>query len=208
MGISLYDIVRNPSWVKYDSEECEHNAATIIKNVDEEHQAVLLSIHGGLSIPDLVKAIGDISKIEDLDVTSLTVGMGALDTLTEMADDGKLDHVTFFLSSVMTSNNTNKKYGYDVKFNETLIEYKWKHIEINNHSKICLCKCANGNKYVIESSANFNKNPKMEQFRIICDSRNYDFYKSCLESIGTPETPANVKTLDFFMDDFRMELGL
>jgi hypothetical protein len=207
MGIALYQAVRNPAWVKYSRLEEDTNAREILSEVSEVTQAVVVSVHGAISIPDIVRIIAEDRGIDSLDVTSLTVGIPAMDMLSDLHDNDRLGHVRFFLSSVMTNNDTNKKYGYLDKFTKICEEHGWEHIEINNHSKICLIRCTDGAVYTIETSANFNKNPKIEQFRIIGDMETYGFYREVLDSMATEGRKANVRSLESFGDDDRMSWG-
>jgi hypothetical protein len=59
MGIALYDAARNPAWVKYSRLEEDTNAREILSEVSEVTQAVVVSMHGAISIPDMVRIIGD-----------------------------------------------------------------------------------------------------------------------------------------------------
>lgn len=47
---------------------------------------------------------------------------------------------------------------------------------VKNHSKVILLDTDKG-KYVIETSSNFNENPKIEQFSFEKSAELYEFYK-------------------------------
>lgn len=45
------------------------------------------------------------------------------------------------------------------------------------HAKVMLCDCADGDKVVIESSANCNINPRVEQACVTVSAKLFDFYR-------------------------------
>lgn len=193
----LYDLVRTPEWVSYNTVESIENVKKILAEIKPDQEAVLMSVHGGVSSPDIVRAIGELTPIKILDVSSLSVGVPAIRQMDIMHSDGLLDTANFYLSSVMKNSQTNKSQGYLEVFDTIVEDNGWYSTIINNHSKIVLCDCGSDKTYVLESSANFNKNPKMENFRISTSERLYGFYKDIFDSIKTKK-PTSCKVLECY----------
>lgn len=195
---SLYDIVRSKKWVEYSTAGSIENAKTLIRKVDADTDVVLMTVHGGISSPDIVAAFATMSPISELVISSLTVGYPAMEMLGMLNDLGKLDKVIFFLSEVMRQGNFNDNDSFKKKFVQICESKGWESNEINNHSKMILITLEDGRKFTIETSANFNKNPKMEQFRISADADLFTFYHRIFDEIRVKTTRSTIRRLDSY----------
>lgn len=67
---------------------------------------------------------------------------------------------------------------------EGLQKRKQRFICLENHAKVTLlCNYATENYIVIEGSANYTSNPRIEQYVISNDKETYDFHKSWMDEI-------------------------
>ena len=138
-----------------------------------------ISYAGGFSSCSVVIWIAAKTKIERMFVSTLRVGKKEIDAMKDLHDDGKLDSASFVLCGISKENKSlkGKDYGYTEYFEEKCAECGFEWCYAKNHSKIILLDTSEG-KFVIETSSNFNENPKVEQFCITKSDLIYDFYKS------------------------------
>ena len=138
-----------------------------------------ISYAGGFSSCSVVIWIASKAKIERMFVSTLRVGKKEIDAMKDLHESGKLDSASFVLCGISKENKSlkGKDYGYTEYFEEQCAEcgFLWSYAK--NHSKIILLDTSEG-KFVIETSSNFNENPKIEQFCITKSDLIYNFYKS------------------------------
>ena len=138
-----------------------------------------ISYAGGFSSCSVVIWIAAKAKIERMFVSTLRVGKKEIDAMKDLHESGKLDSASFVLCGISKENKSlkGKDYGYTEYFEEQCAEcgFLWSYAK--NHSKIILLDTSEG-KFVIETSSNFNENPKIEQFCITKSDLIYNFYKS------------------------------
>ena len=138
-----------------------------------------ISYAGGFSSCSVVLWIASKVKIKQMFVSTLRVGKKEIDAIKDLHDDGKLDSASFVLCGISKENKSlkGKDYGYTEYFEEKCAECGFEWCYAKNHSKIILLDTSKG-KFVIETSSNFNENPKVEQFCITKSDLIYNFYKS------------------------------
>lgn len=137
----------------------------------------LVSPVGGFSSCALVMALADKCKIYSAKITTLRVGKKELLALVSLG----IPQVEFCLCDVQKQNAT--AYDYADFFENVCCENGYSFRYINNHSKIILLDTSAG-KITIETSSNFNENPKIEQFCIANSADVYDFYLGQFREIG------------------------
>lgn len=137
----------------------------------------MLSPAGGWSSCALVCAMARKVNIHSIFISTLRVGKKELDALAAL----KIPRVTFALSDMQRQNQN--RYDYASYFENICREngYSWRYVK--NHSKIILLDTDAG-KIVVETSSNFNENPKIEQFCIVNSEEVYDFYTAELKKCG------------------------
>lgn len=139
---------------------------------------------GGFSSCSLVLYIAEKEIINNMYITTLRVGKKELDALCNLKDNGKLKNCFFALSGInKRTYYKDKRYEYDTYFEDLCEEYNFKFNYVNNHSKIILIETKN-NKYVVETSSNFNENPKIEQFCLLNSQKVFDYYYKILKKEG------------------------
>lgn len=150
----------------------------------ENYSYRFISGVGGFSSCSLVLYIAEKEKIKNMFITTLRVGKKELEALCDLKENGRLKNCYFALSSI--SKRTyykDKRYEYDDFFESLCNEYGFKYNYVNNHSKVILIETAKNN-YVIETSSNFNENPKIEQFCLTNSKAVYDYYLNVLTKEG------------------------
>lgn len=148
---------------------------------DEEYKLISA---GGFSVASIVLYCAEIQEIDKLYISTLRVGKKELRALVEAAEEGMIKKVKILCGSIMKKDSVvGKSYGYWDELSKTCKNQKWGLKIANNHSKVVLMQCGK-DYYVIETSSNFNENPKMEQFSICNDKKLFDFYKDAIFLIG------------------------
>ena len=138
-----------------------------------------ISYVGGFSSCSVVIWIASKAKIERMFASTLRVGKKEIDAMQDLHEEGKLEHAKFVLCGISKENKSlkGKYYGYTEYFEEKCEECGFEWCYAKNHSKIILLDTSEG-KFAVETSSNFNENPKIEQFCITKSDLIYDFYKS------------------------------
>ena len=138
-----------------------------------------ISYAGGFSSCSVVIWIAAKTKIERMFVSTLRVGKKEIDAMKDLHESGKLDSASFVLCGISKENKSlkGKDYGYTEYFEEKCAECGFEWCYAKNHSKVILLDTSDG-KFAIETSSNFNENPKVEQFCITKSDLIYNFYKS------------------------------
>lgn len=129
----------------------------------------LVSPIGGFSSCSLVMALAEKCKIYSAKITTLRVGKKELLALVSL----RIPSVEFCLCDVQKQNAN--AYDYADYFENVCRENGYSFRYLNNHSKVILLETSSG-KITIETSSNFNENPKIEQFCVTNSADVYDFY--------------------------------
>ena len=164
--------------------DLSNSAEDLINNADilpHENESIrLISPIAGFSSCSLVMALSEMCRIDSVKITTLRVGKKELSALVEL----EIPSVEFCLCDVQKQNANS--YDYADYFENVCRENGYRFRYINNHSKIILLETSVG-KIAIETSSNFNENPKIEQFCITNSSDVYDFYLEQFREIGVFE---------------------
>ncbi|WP_050698677.1 hypothetical protein [Anaeromassilibacillus senegalensis] len=143
----------------------------------------MISPAGGWSSCSLVMWIATQCVIHGLLVTTLRVGQKELDAIVALKKKGAIENVEFLLSGLAKENKVRgKDYGYSQNFEQVCERAGIKYRYVKNHSKVILLDTDKG-KFVIETSSNFNENPKIEQFSFEKSEELYDFYKRIFDEL-------------------------
>lgn len=132
-----------------------------------------ISYAGGFSSCSVVLWVAGKTKIDRLHISTLRVGKKEISAMEQLHEDGKLGGAHFVLSGLNREND--KKYDYDGYFRDICTRNGFSWTYAKNHSKVILCDTRAG-KFTIETSSNFNENPKIEQFCITRSVDVYNFY--------------------------------
>lgn len=147
----------------------------------------LISPAGGWSSCSLLMALAERCNIRNARITTLRVGKKELDALVAL----EIPDVEFCLCDIQRQNKAG--YDYASYFEEVCRAqgYTWRYAR--NHSKVILLDTDAG-KLTIETSSNFNENPKIEQFCITNDTAVYGYYLGGFQRLGIFEiTPKEME---------------
>jgi len=133
----------------------------------------MISPKNGYSSCSLLMCVADKIKIQNIHIATFRVGKKELNELINIK---KLHDCEIFIASSDLQKQINTGiYQYDEFFESTCNLYNIKYKYVKNHSKVIMLLCEN-DYYVIETSSNFNENPKIEQFSLTNSKELYDFY--------------------------------
>ena len=132
-----------------------------------------ISKPGGFSAVAFVLYVAEKEPIEQLYVSSLRIGKKELAALDELHKMDRLQKAHFLTGDLMRQN---AQYDYADILEMTCQENGWTTKHCHNHSKVILMRTAE-NFYVVETSANMNTNPQMEQFSFENCEELFNFYQ-------------------------------
>lgn len=152
-----------------------------MENLPNENECFKFISDGGFSSICFINAISKKSKINNLYISTFAVGKKEMLALKSLSDNGNLGQVFFLLQKQLLDN----KDGYAELFEAIIKQKGWHYSDLPNHNKVLLFD-TNAGKFVIETSSNLNKNPRIEQFSVEKDENLYNFYlKNLFEKVIT-----------------------
>lgn len=179
----LFSETRTKKRIIFDIEKSFEKLKISIGKPKKGEELRMISPAKGFSSCSVLMWLLQDEVCKDLLITTLRVGKKEMDALCEKINEGQIKHTKIILSGIAKENGS---YNYDKIFEQKAkannIDYEY----INNHSKVMLLDCG-GNKYVVETSSNFNENPKIEQFIVSNSKKIYDYYISVFKKIGLIE---------------------
>lgn len=165
---------------KYYIAKSQHLLNQILNKMpDKTENYKLISPEKGFSAINLILYVLQSEIINNLYISSLCIGKKEAGILAANGISGKIKKAFMCVSIIMKSN---KKYKYWEYLEKVAENNGWIIKSIRNHSKIILME-TNKNNYVVETSANLNKNPQVEFYNIENDIEVYNFYKNFFEEV-------------------------
>lgn len=137
----------------------------------------MISGVNGFSSCCLVLKIAELTDIKSAIITTLRVGEKEARALAN------LEIPEIAISCGLIAIRTQNRYDYGEHLKDIAERCGWKLHFVNNHSKIILLDTAAG-KITVETSSNFNENPKIEQFSVTNSEGVYEFFKNELLRLG------------------------
>lgn len=137
--------------------------------------------HGDIdSLSYLKHAIENTTHFDEVMLSTWCIATEDMKQLHAWLDNGKIDNLTLCVGEIFPGSYT-AEYEMALKLEEL---YDAKLIVAKNHSKVTLCANHAENYYLaIESSANVNTNPRIEQTTIHTGQELFDFYKDFYDGI-------------------------
>lgn len=143
-----------------------------------------ISPAGGWSSCSLLMYLANEEVIDELFITTLRVGKKEMSALTDLMEQGRIKKCKIVLCDISKENTRNgKKYDYQETFEEACERLDIEFVYRRNHAKVILAKTKK-NHYVVETSSNFNENPKIEQFIFSNSKEIYEFYVNQFGKLG------------------------
>ena len=127
-------------------------------------------------IPALAALIGRQGLF--LHMSTWTMSRNNAVDMIERFDSGQFKEMTLFTGLYFKR----RESAVYAKVVEAFIERKQRYLAFKNHAKIILIGDEK-EKYIIEGSANFTANPRMEQYVLTRDDKLFDFHKEWMEEI-------------------------
>lgn len=155
---------------------------SLVGKFDKNMIYKFISVKGGFSSINFVDYILKNEVINELTICSLAIGQKHIKYLNKLHKDGRIDKAEFIVGDIFEKRGLSEKYTYYDYFKKVCKENNWKYKCTNNHAKIILMKTSE-NYYVVETSGNFNENPKIEQFSFEENEDLYNFYKGFISEV-------------------------
>jgi hypothetical protein len=124
--------------------------------------------------------------VEEMFLASLGFNARNATTLIDYLKSGRVKTASILVSAYYEANRAERDVCYSL---ETILpEYGGFYCAARSHAKLMLVKLANGEHYVIESSANLRTCRCIEQFTIYHHQELYEFHTSWIKEVAEIET--------------------
>lgn len=151
------------------------NGSTKLTKVIEElpqNEVYKLVSTGGFNGVCFVMFVASKTVINRLYISTYAIGQREIEIMNILQKKGKLKNVHVTISAMI---NSEKKSDLKRVLEKACKKNGWQYTIKQNHSKILLFDTEDG-YFVLETSSNFNENPKIEQFSFEKDKQLFDFY--------------------------------
>lgn len=155
----------------------------LIKNFNKDKCYKFISVKGGFSGINFVDFISEREIIKELTICSLAIGKKHIKHLDKLYNNKKIEEANFIVGDIFEKRGLNKKYDYYKEFIEICKKNNWIYKSTNNNCKLVLMRTDKENYYTLETSSNFNENPKMEQFSFEENKKTYKFYYRFIKEV-------------------------
>lgn len=127
----------------------------------------------------IVAIVNELEPIPEFYGSTWTMSKFNVDDLLKLINEGKLKKVSILTGTYFKARE-NAVYATLIT---GLTKHKMRYNAFINHTKIILMKDTQGNHIVVEGSANFTHNPRLENF-IICNNQElYEFHQEWMEEM-------------------------
>lgn len=137
--------------------------------------------HGDIdSLSYLRHLLAGVSHFDHVLLSTWCIAKNDLDEITHWLDAGRIDQFDLYAGEIFPS-----QYGDEYEQMMRMADvYGCRMVVAKNHSKVTLVEnIADGYRCVVESSANVNTNPRIEQSAIHCDDDLHAFYREFFHGI-------------------------
>jgi hypothetical protein len=151
----------------------------IIKKLPEPDERIFIIGGGNIdAIHSIEIALSFAKKIEEMYVATWSITQDNIESLFSMFDAKKIGSINFILSLFFRG-----RYKSELEILRAGMETRGQRFIIaQNHSKIILMKFP-GFNLVVDGSANFTCNPRIEQINFTNSKELYDFNREWMESV-------------------------
>lgn len=125
------------------------------------------------SLSYLRHALSGTTHFDHVILSTWCIARADLEEIASWLDSGRIDHFELYAGEIFPA-----QYGDEYEQMQQICDtYGARLVIARNHSKVTLAaNLAEGYHLVIESSANVNTNPRIEQSAVHCDADLYTFY--------------------------------
>jgi hypothetical protein len=173
--------VRRTSKIQTRRATAEKHLATILPARIEQGDSWHVVSHGDIdALSYLRHLLSGVSHFDHVLLSTWCIAKADLDELTHWLDAGRIDHFELYAGEIFPS-----QYGDEYEQMLRMCEvYDCRLVIAKNHSKVTLAEnVADGYRVVVESSANVNTNPRIEQSAIHCSDELHGFYREFFHGI-------------------------
>ena len=151
----------------------------------EKNMCEMVLSNGSFSLIDLLDYIVEFTGKASMDISTWIASYASIKHVEEFLEENKINSFRFIFDSGIL--RTRKDFIHKVlKDHGDIIAIT------SNHSKVT---CIYNDKYnfVIETSANLNKNNRLENFKVIENKEYCDFYRSVFDEIFELKSQGNLQ---------------
>ncbi len=147
--------------------------------------------HGNIDALSYLRHLIAPTYFDYVAISTWCIARQDLQEITGWLDAGRIDHLSLFAGEIFRN-----QYGDEYEMVLRMCEdYDVRFVMAKNHSKVTLaCNEAEGYYLVVESSANVNTNPRIEQTCVTASRELFEFYRDFFEglkSIGRDTAPGS-----------------
>lgn len=153
--------------------------AEILPPMIEEGESWHVISHGDVdSLSYLAHFIRGVEFFDYVAISTWCMGSADLDQLEAWIESGRIENLALYVGEIFPS-----QYGDEFSRAVSLSErYGFRLVVARNHSKVMLVR-GGGRHLVIESSANVNTNPRIEQTAVHASAELFDFYREFFDGL-------------------------
>ena len=141
--------------------------------------------HGDIdALSYLAHAIKGVSHFDYVALSTWCIAKPDLEQIEAWLDAGRIEHFELYAGEIFP-NQYGDEYEYMLKI---AARYGCRFVVAKNHSKVTLASCSEANYFlVMESSANVNTNPRIEQTAVHASADLFHFYKEFFNGLRSIE---------------------
>lgn len=166
--------------IKFEDKMKREKVGELIDTLPEPGESLHIVSNGSFDyftvIPHIIEMCGE--NVEDFYFSTWTLSVTNVASMLDMFDRGILKNLNALTGDYMKTREANVYHSLLAG-----IKSRGQRIANNkNHSKVTLMKCGE-NFFVVEGSANFTANPRIEQFVLTNHEGLFHFHKKWMEEI-------------------------
>lgn len=146
----------------------------------QEETYRFISAKDGFSSIAFIDYIGWAEGIEDLHVSTFRIGVKQAEDIKLLYERGRIKKAMFITGRM--KNVQSERYDYYNQVKEIFDSCGFWFADFSNHSKVFLFRTPT-NYYILETSANLNENPQIEQYILTNSKSVYDFYLTFFNAV-------------------------
>jgi hypothetical protein len=160
--------------------KAEAELATLLPERIEDGDSWHVISHGNIDALSYLRHLVKPTYFDYVGVSTWCIARPDLQEITGWLDAGKIDQFALYAGEIFR-NQYGDEYEMVLRMRE---DYGVHFVMAKNHSKVTLCaNHAEGYYVVVESSANVNTNPRIEQACVTRSKELFDFYRDFFDGI-------------------------
>jgi len=162
-------------------EEQSKQLSHIMKKLPAAGETIrFLTSKDGFSSIAFIDYIGWAEGIDEMYVSTFRIGVRQAEDIKLLYQRGRIKSAMFITGRM--KNTQTERYNYFDQVKEIFDSCGFWMSDFSNHSKVFLFKTEK-NHYILETSANLNENPQIEQYILTNSKSVYDFYLTFFNAV-------------------------